>query len=110
MDPRMTTVDRVPVPESVPLCDCLGSNVARTGDEHHLTPRTPQFDELDRRIIQLKIEATALKKENSETAKERLAKIESEKQGKPYVGNFKDLGIEFIGLEQGIKEIYNKLK
>ena len=37
-------------------------------------------------------------------------KIESEKQGKPYVGNFKDLGIEFIGLEQGIKEIYNKLK
>ena len=50
MDPRMTTVDRVPVPESVPLCDCLGSNVARTGDEHHLTPRTPQFDELDRRM------------------------------------------------------------
>jgi ATP-dependent Clp protease ATP-binding subunit ClpB len=39
-----------------------------------------EIDELDRRIIQLKIEATALKKENSETAKERLAKIEHEKQ------------------------------
>lgn len=37
-------------------------------------------------------------------------KIESEEQGKPYVGSFKDLGIEFIGLERGIKEVYNKLK
>jgi GDP-L-fucose synthase len=27
-----------------------------------------------------------------------------------YVGEFRDLGIEFIGLEQGIKEVYNKLK
>lgn len=39
-----------------------------------------EIDELDRRIIQLKIEATALKKENSETAKERLDKIEEERQ------------------------------
>jgi GDP-L-fucose synthase len=29
---------------------------------------------------------------------------------KPYIGNFKELGIKFIGLEQGIKETYNKLK
>ena len=31
-------------------------------------------------------------------------------QDKPYVGGFKDIGINFIGLEQGIKEVYNKLK
>jgi GDP-L-fucose synthase len=37
-------------------------------------------------------------------------KIGSEEQGKPYVGSFKDLEIEFIGLERGIKEVYNKLK
>lgn len=37
-------------------------------------------------------------------------KIEDKEQGKPYVGSFKDLEIEFIGLEQGIKEVYNKLK
>jgi GDP-L-fucose synthase len=29
---------------------------------------------------------------------------------KPYIGTFNNLGIEFIGLEQGIKETYNKLK
>jgi len=28
----------------------------------------------------------------------------------PYIGNFNNLGIKFIGLEQGIKEVYNKLK
>lgn len=37
-------------------------------------------------------------------------KIEDENQGKLYVGSFKDLEIEFIGLEQGIKEVYNKLR
>jgi GDP-L-fucose synthase len=37
-------------------------------------------------------------------------KIENKEQGKPYVGSFKDLEIKFIGLEQGIKEVYNKLK
>jgi len=31
-------------------------------------------------------------------------------QDKPYVGSFKDTGIKFIGLEQGIKEVYNRLK
>ena len=29
---------------------------------------------------------------------------------RPYIGTFNNLGIEFIGLEQGIKETYNKLK
>jgi len=28
----------------------------------------------------------------------------------PYSGKFTDLGLEYIGLEQGIKEVYNKLK
>lgn len=36
--------------------------------------------------------------------------VENKEQGKQYVGDFKDLGIEFIGLEGGIKEVYNKLK
>ena len=36
--------------------------------------------------------------------------VENKGQGKQYVGSFKDLGIEFIGLEEGIKEVYNKLK
>jgi len=29
---------------------------------------------------------------------------------KPYIGTFNNLEINFIGLEQGIKEVYNKLK
>jgi GDP-L-fucose synthase len=29
---------------------------------------------------------------------------------RPYIGTFSNLGIEFIGLEQGIKEVYNKLR
>ena len=37
-------------------------------------------------------------------------KIVNENVGKSYIGNFKELGINFIGLEQGIKEVYNKLK
>jgi len=36
--------------------------------------------------------------------------IVDKEKDKPYVGGFKDIGIEFIGLEQGIKEVYNKLK
>ena len=28
----------------------------------------------------------------------------------PFNGNFIDLGLKFIGLEQGIKNVYNKLK
>ncbi len=38
------------------------------------------IDELDRRIIQLKIEREALKKENDEASRERLKKLESELQ------------------------------
>jgi len=37
-------------------------------------------------------------------------KTVNENVGKSYIGNFKELGINFIGLEQGIKEVYNKLK
>ena len=37
-----------------------------------------ELDELDRRIIQLKIEREALKKENDKAAKERLEKLEGE--------------------------------
>jgi hypothetical protein len=28
----------------------------------------------------------------------------------PFNGNFTDLGLNFIGLEQGIKNVYDKLK
>ena len=27
-----------------------------------------------------------------------------------YIGDFTDLGLKYIGLEQGIKNVYNKLK
>ncbi|MDQ0313915.1 ATP-dependent chaperone ClpB [Amorphus orientalis] len=37
-----------------------------------------ELDELDRRIIQLKIEREALRKENDEASKDRLAKLEKE--------------------------------
>jgi len=34
----------------------------------------------------------------------------NKKNGLDYVGNFTNLGIEYIGLEQGIKNVYSKLK
>jgi UDP-glucose 4-epimerase len=37
-------------------------------------------------------------------------KIESQEQGEPYISNFENLEIKFIGIEKGIKEVYNKLK
>jgi nucleoside-diphosphate-sugar epimerase len=37
-------------------------------------------------------------------------KIINKKEGIGYVGNFTNLEIEYIGLEQGIKNVYNKLK
>src|SRR5579883_1061430 len=40
-----------------------------------------ELDELDRRIVQLKIEREALKKEKDEASKERLSKIEGELSG-----------------------------
>jgi hypothetical protein len=30
--------------------------------------------------------------------------------GVNYIGDFTDLGLKYIGLEQGIKNVYNKLK
>ena len=41
-------------------------------------PSRKQLDELDRRIMQLKIEREALKKENDKASKDRLAALESE--------------------------------
>jgi hypothetical protein len=37
-------------------------------------------------------------------------KIHNWKFGEPFNGEFIDLGLNFIGLEQGIKNVYNKLK
>jgi UDP-glucose 4-epimerase len=37
-------------------------------------------------------------------------KIHNWKFGEPFNGEFVNLGLEFIGLEQGIKNVYNKLK
>jgi len=37
-------------------------------------------------------------------------KIENKEQADSYIGVFDNLGINFIGLEQGIKKIYNKLR
>ena len=37
-----------------------------------------ELDELDRRVIQLKIEAEALKKESDVASKERLSKLEGD--------------------------------
>lgn len=37
-------------------------------------------------------------------------KIFNEVEGVKYTGNFTDLNIDYIGLEQGIKNVYNKLK
>lgn len=37
-------------------------------------------------------------------------KVINEGLDKQYIGNFNDLNIKFIGLEQGIKEVHNKLK
>jgi nucleoside-diphosphate-sugar epimerase len=36
--------------------------------------------------------------------------IINKKEGVGYIGNFTDLGIEYIGLEQGIKSVFNELK
>jgi GDP-L-fucose synthase len=37
-------------------------------------------------------------------------KINESKLGKEYTGKFTDLGINYIGLEKGIKNVYNKMK
>ena len=34
----------------------------------------------------------------------------NKKEGVGYIGNFTNLGIEYIGLEQGIKNVFDKLK
>ena len=36
--------------------------------------------------------------------------IEEKMKSESYVGNFKSLGIRYVGLEQGIKNVYEKLK
>jgi len=37
-------------------------------------------------------------------------KLENQEQGNSYTGTYNNIRIEFIGLNQGIKEVYNKLK
>jgi GDP-L-fucose synthase len=37
-------------------------------------------------------------------------KINEPELGKEYIGKFADLGLEYIGLEKGIENVYNKLK
>jgi poly-D-alanine transfer protein DltD len=37
-------------------------------------------------------------------------KIENWGMAPPFNGDFIDLGLKFIGLEQGIKNVYNKIK
>jgi GDP-L-fucose synthase len=36
--------------------------------------------------------------------------IEIEELGSPYIGNYNNLSLHYIGLKQGIKNVYNKLK
>ena len=57
-----------------------------------------EIDELDRRIIQLKIEREALKKENDKASKERLAKLEKE------LADFEERSQELTGQWQAEKE------
>jgi ATP-dependent Clp protease ATP-binding subunit ClpB len=46
-----------------------------------ISSKPEELDELDRKIIQLKIEAEALKKESDDSSKQRLAKIQQELEG-----------------------------
>jgi ATP-dependent Clp protease ATP-binding subunit ClpB len=56
--------------------DLMDEAAARLRMEAESKPE--QIDELDRRVIQLKIEREALKKENDQASRDRLAKLESE--------------------------------
>ncbi len=65
--------DRFLPDKAIDLMDEAASRLRMTVDS-----KPEELDELDRRIIQLKIEREALKREQDEASKERLKKIESE--------------------------------
>jgi ATP-dependent Clp protease ATP-binding subunit ClpB len=65
--------DRFLPDKAIDLMDEAGSRLRMQIDS-----KPEQLDELDRRIIQLKIEREALKKEADKASKERLAALESE--------------------------------
>jgi len=65
--------DRFLPDKAIDLMDEAGSRLRMQIDS-----KPEQLDELDRRIIQLKIEREALKKESDKASKDRLAALESE--------------------------------
>src|SRR6201999_4103505 len=68
--------DRFLPDKAIDLIDEAGSRVRMQVDS-----KPEELDEIDRRIIQLKIEREALKKEKDAASKDRLEKIEAELQG-----------------------------
>jgi ATP-dependent Clp protease ATP-binding subunit ClpB len=67
--------DRFLPDKAIDLVDEAASRVRMQVDS-----KPEEIDELDRRIIQLKIEREAIKKENDKASKDRLKKLESELQ------------------------------
>ncbi|MEO1248536.1 MAG: Clp protease N-terminal domain-containing protein, partial [Pseudomonadota bacterium] len=65
--------DRFLPDKAIDLMDEAGSRLRMQVDS-----KPEELDELDRRIIQLKIEREALRKESDEASKERLANVDSE--------------------------------
>jgi ATP-dependent Clp protease ATP-binding subunit ClpB len=65
--------DRQLPDKAIDLIDEAGSNIRMEIDS-----KPEELDNLDRRIIQLKIEREALKKESDEGSKKRLAKLETD--------------------------------
>jgi len=95
--------DRFLPDKAIDLMDEAGSRLRMQVDS-----KPEELDELDRRIIQLKIEREALKAENDEASRDRLAKLEKEltdleEQSQGLTGRW--LGEkEKLNLEQKIKE------
>ncbi len=65
--------DRFLPDKAIDLMDEAGSRLRMQVDS-----KPEELDELDRRIIQLKIEREALKKENDQASKDRLARLQKE--------------------------------
>ncbi|WP_448950813.1 ATP-dependent chaperone ClpB [Labrys neptuniae] len=65
--------DRFLPDKAIDLVDEAGSRLRMQVDS-----KPEELDELDRRIVQLKIEQEALKRESDEASKDRLAKLEKE--------------------------------
>ena len=68
--------DRFLPDKAIDLVDEAASRIRMEVDS-----KPQEIDELDRRIIQLKIEREALKKEDDDASKERLGKLEEELRG-----------------------------